>query len=245
MFTCSIPQRTQVDHDGRTALHAAAETAQTKTIRMLLMREPALTSLLSVYYETPLHSLLISVAKGIVDKHEENTLISAAEVLLDFGVDDRQVCFTPQGLKLKVLGLCKALGLTSAAQSIVRMRRLLVPRRAGTRRRAPLDEQERLRLALEASLKNGSSSDFDNLTSRAALRIQTLARGYIARMRTGDALASMRRERLAREAVHEEELRLAVARLQAVCRAAVMSRRWRRRNRWNPSSWFQRFRLPK
>jgi len=57
-----------VDHDGRTALHAAAEQAQTSASRLLLMRDPSLSSLLSIYYENPIHSLLISVAKGLVSK---------------------------------------------------------------------------------------------------------------------------------------------------------------------------------
>ena len=59
---------------------------------MLLMRDPALSSLLSVYYETPLHSLLISVARGLVNKNDEHVVIAVAELLLEFGVDDRQVC---------------------------------------------------------------------------------------------------------------------------------------------------------
>jgi hypothetical protein len=73
-------KRGQVDHDGRTALHAAAETGRTGALRMLLMREPALSSLLSIYYETPLHSLLIGVAKGSVPRRDESAVIAAAEV---------------------------------------------------------------------------------------------------------------------------------------------------------------------
>ena len=82
-----------VDHDGRSALHAAAEKAQAGTARALLMREPALSSLISIFYETPLHSLLISVAKGLVSGSSvhENAIIATAELLLEFGVDDRQV----------------------------------------------------------------------------------------------------------------------------------------------------------
>ena len=145
----------------------------------------------------------------------------------------------------KVLGLCKALSLFATARAIVKMRRLLVPRRSGTRRRAPLDEQARLKMALAASLKQGSSSDFDKLTSSAALTIQTLARGYIVRARTSATLAAMKRDRLQADAAHEERLRRAAASLQAAARAAVVVRRWRSRNRWNPASWFSRLRLPK
>ena len=231
-----------VDHDGRTALHAAAEMARVDASRLLLMSNPALCSLLSVYYETPLHSLLISVAKGLVSKGAESTVIAAAELLLEFGVDDRQICFTEKGLKLKTLGLCRALSLTATAQAIVRLRRLLLPRRAGKRRRAPLDEQARLKKMLEASLARGSG-DFESRTAHAALRIQTLARGYIVRKRTGPVLAGLKSKRLAAEAAYLYSITFAACCLQARCRGALLSKRWRKRSRFNPSSWFRRFGL--
>ena len=226
-----------------TALHAAAEMARVECSRLLMMRNPALCNLLSVYYETPLHSLLISVAKGLVSKGAESIIIAAAELLLEFGVDDRQICFTEKGLKLKPLGLCRALGLTATAHAIVRLRRLLLPRRAGTRRRVPLDEQERLKKMLDVSLASGSG-DFEAHTWNSALRIQTLARGYMVRTCTGKVLADMKSKRIAAEAAYLHSITVAARCLQAYGRGALLSRIWRKRLRFNPSSWVCRFRLP-
>lgn len=207
------------------------------------MRHPALSSLQSVFYETPLHSLLIAVAKGLVPKTNEHTIIATAEVLLEFGVDDRQVAFTDKGLKLRVLGLCEALGLTATAEAIQRLRRLLVPRRAGARRRAPLDEQDRLRRILSVSLAD--SGNFQDIASRAAMNIQKLWRGYVVRKRSRGMLAHMKAARLARELAIEESLSRAAFCLQRFCRAAFLSIRWRRRTKLNPASWFKRFQMPK
>jgi hypothetical protein len=217
--------------------------AQVECSRLLMMRNPALCNLLSIYYETPLHSLLISVAKGLVSKGAESIIIAAAELLLEFGVDDRQICFTENGLMLKPLGLCRALGLTATAHAIVRLRHLLLPRRAGARRRVTLDEQERLKKMLEASLARGNG-DFEARTWNAALRIQTLARGYIVRTCTDKVLAGMKSKRLAAEAAYLHSITVAARCLQAYGRGALLSRRWCKRSRFNPSSWFRRFRLP-